>query len=95
MIVGLDKPVREENINESGGMEKFVWAAMQISTLHHSTCKQLGKKLVHHGSRSRPILVALDLMPAKKQVMSNRFKLASSVCEVQADGFVIFVMIIS
>ena len=69
MIVGLDKPVGEENINEPGGMEKFV--------------------------RSRPILVALDLMPAKKQVMSNRFKLASGVCEVQADGFVIFVMIIS
>ena len=62
---------------------------------HIASFKQLGKKLVHHGSRSRPILVALDLMPAKKQVMSNRFKLASSVCEVQADGFVIFVMIIS
>jgi len=94
VIAGLDKPVPEENINEQGGMETFVWAAMQISTLHQlSSC--MGKKLVHHGSRSRPILVALDLMPAKKQIMSNRFKLASGVCEVQADGFVIFVMIVS
>ena len=90
----LEEPVGEENINEPGGMEKFVWAAMQISTLHHlSSC--MGKKLVHHGSRSRPILVALDLMAAKKQVMSNRFKVASGICEVQADGFVIFEMIIS
>ena len=63
--------------------------------IHIASFKQLGKKLVHHGSRSRQILVTLDLMPAKKQVMSNRFKLASSVCEVQADGFVVFVMIIS
>ena len=35
MIVGLDKPVGEENIHEPGGTEKCVWAAMQISTLHH------------------------------------------------------------
>ena len=80
--MGLDKPVGEENINEPGGIEKFVWAAMQISTFHHiSSC--MGKKLVHHGSRSRRISVALDLIPAKKQIMSNRFKLASGVCEVQ------------
>ena len=65
----------------------------QIATLHHF--KQLGKKVVHHGSRSRPILVALDLMPAKKQIMYNRFTVARGVYEVQADGFVIFVVIIS
>ena len=40
MIVKLEEPVGEENINEPGGMEKLVWAAMQISTLHHlSSCK--------------------------------------------------------
>ena len=81
MIVEWDKPVGEENIDEPGGKASL---GCQISTLHHFM--QLGKKMVHHRSRSKPILVALDLMPAKKRIMSNtkfRFKLASGVREVQ------------
>ena len=92
MNVGLDKPVQEENINEPGGMEKFVWAAMQISTLHHSSSWE---RNYAPWIKIQTNLSGTGLMPAKKQVMSKRFKLASGVCEVQADGFVIFMMIMS
>ena len=87
--MGLDEPVGEESIDEPGGKATL---GCQISTLHHLSSWERNKCTMDQDPDQS--LVALDFMPAKKQIMSNRFKLASGVCEVQADGFVIFVMII-
>lgn len=76
VIVGLDEPDGEENVNER--IASLFAEKLELSNISITSSKRLGKKVAPRGSRPRPILVALDSISAKKQVMLNRSKLAGT-----------------
>ena len=76
VIMGLDEPVGEEIVNER--VASLFAEKLGLSNISIASSKRLGKRSVPHGSRPRPVLVALDSMSTKKQIMSNRVKLAGT-----------------
>ena len=76
VIMGLDEPVGEEVVNER--VASLFAEKLGLSNISIASSKRLGKRSVPHGSRPRPVLVALDSMSTKKQIMSNRVKLAGT-----------------
>ena len=76
VIMGLDEPVGEEIVNER--VASLFAEKLGLSNISIASSKRLGKRSVPYGSRPRPVLVALDSMSTKKQIMSNRVKLAGT-----------------
>ena len=76
VIMGLDEPEGEEIVNER--VASLFAEKLGLSNISIPSSKRLGKRSVPHGTRPRPVLVALDSTSTKKQIMSNRAKLAGT-----------------
>ena len=74
--MGLDEPDGEEIVNER--VASLFAEKLGLLNISIASSKRLGKKTVPHGTRPRPVLVALDSISTKKQIMSNRTKLAGT-----------------